>query len=349
MPTGKLMLVESCLGLDFTNIKSVVIGLLRQHINTYCGGDVSALFACFEDTPLDGIVSLVILENPTFDQVETIEFMIESANVDGPIFIKDCDNYFVSNVSKQNGVATMKITDKNEADISDVASKSYVQMTEKPQFFNSEKSDQIINIKEKTIISDTICVGGYSFENSNDFLLASKLCKVYQKGKAIKISRSISDCIWQLILKSHLFYSVPATQYIDWGTHARFRAYQETFATIFIDIDGTLVKNSGQYFVPRWGTTPGLDENVKFMKQLYDSNRCHIILTTARNQSFSTQTVSQMKRLGIKYHQIIYDLPHARRFVVNDYAPTNPYPAAVAVNIHRNAENLKDMFSTFLR
>jgi hypothetical protein len=33
---------------------------------------------------------------------------------------------------------------------------------------------------------------------------------------------------------------------------------------------------------------------------------------------------------------------HGRRFLVNDHAPSNPYPSAVAISIERNSAKLPD-------
>jgi hypothetical protein len=38
------------------------------------------------------------------------------------------------------------------------------------------------------------------------------------------------------------------------------------------------------------------------------------------------------------------DLPHAKRILINDFAPTNPYPTAVAINLERNSSNLQNYF-----
>jgi hypothetical protein len=39
---------------------------------------------------------------------------------------------------------------------------------------------------------------------------------------------------------------------------------------------------------------------------------------------------------------------HGRRFLVNDHAPSNPHPAAVAVSIERNSPVLVDYMKDWL-
>ena len=38
-------------------------------------------------------------------------------------------------------------------------------------------------------------------------------------------------------------------------------------------------------------------------------------------------------------------LPHSQRIIINDYAPSNPFPTASAININRNSDQLKDIIS----
>jgi len=44
--------------------------------------------------------------------------------------------------------------------------------------------------------------------------------------------------------------------------------------------------------------------------------------------------------LGFNKFQLIMDLPHSQRILINDFAPTNPFPSAVAISIPRNSASL---------
>ena len=39
-------------------------------------------------------------------------------------------------------------------------------------------------------------------------------------------------------------------RYIDWGTQSEWMKYTSQYKTLFVDIDGTLIYNSGEYFSP---------------------------------------------------------------------------------------------------
>ncbi len=113
------------------------------------------------------------------------------------------------------------------------------------------------------------------------------------------------------------------------------------YKTLFVDLDGTLVKSSGKYTPPYWGETEGIKENIKFLNDLYDTGKIYIILTTARSSSSKEVTLKQLEREGIKYDNIIFDLFHANRTIINDYGTSNPYPTCDAVNLVRNSNELE--------
>ena len=39
---------------------------------------------------------------------------------------------------------------------------------------------------------------------------------------------------------------------------------------------------------------------------------------------------------------------HGRRFLVNDHAPSNPYPSAVAISVERNSAQLADYMKDWM-
>ena len=53
-------------------------------------------------------------------------------------------------------------------------------------------------------------------------------------------------------------------------------------------------------------------------------------------------TERQLEECGVCYDQILFGMLHAERVVVNDFADTNPYPAALAVNVGRNRDDLAE-------
>ncbi|KAN0096776.1 hypothetical protein V8E51_015581 [Hyaloscypha variabilis] len=336
-PNGCLMLVDAIGGLDLRNVTRVVIGVLQEHVNLHCSGEPEAILAAFADGPshLHSIeIVLVVIEKETIDQVQTIERILEAASVTGPIFLKDCDNQFACPVEAINGVATLEIT-KDVLSISIPSGKSYVSLT---------SSGAITNIVEKVILGNTFCVGGYSFVSAESFRGHTQKCREYQYlTSSTDTELAVSDIIWlQMLTASEPFVSIPVSKYEDWGTLSAWHDYTRTFKTLFCDIDGTLIKNSGQYFVPRWGTQPALEDNVAHLKKLHERGRTQIILTTTRPEGWRELTEKQLKEAGVPYDKLVLGLWHGQRVVINDYAKTNPFPSALAVNLKRNADDLRE-------
>ena len=341
-PSGCLVVVDALGALDLTNVHHVVIGLLKEHVDKYCGGDVDAILRIFEDgvPRLQEIkISIVVIAEETVDQTQTIECILNAAKVTGPIFLKDCDNQFKCPVPAMDGVATLEITGETESGVSNVGSKGYVAV--------NSQTRQLTSIVEKLMVSNTFCIGGYAWKSAQDFLSRVAQARKYQiMASATKgVELAVSDVIWLKMATGASFFSIPAADYEDWGTLPSWRAYCDSFKTLFVDIDGTLMKNSGQYFVPTWGTTPPLTKNVDHLNKLHATGRVRIILVTSRLEHFRDVTVKQLQQYGVRYDQILFGMLHASRVVINDYAPTNPYPSAECVNIPRNAEDLPHMLS----
>ena len=55
------------------------------------------------------------------------------------------------------------------------------------------------------------------------------------------------------------------------------------------------------------------------------------------------QALDHIYELGVKYHTIIFDLPHAKRILINDFSNSNQYPSAIAISPKRDADNLEEL------
>ena len=116
----------------------------------------------------------------------------------------------------------------------------------------------------------------------------------------------------------------------------------------FLDIDGTLVINSSSHFPPYIGNTKPLKSNIEIINFLYMSGKFQIILTTSRKEKFRKLTEKQLKKEGVPYDKLIMNLFHAKRIIVNDYGPSNPFKSCDAINLKRNSEELKDILKEAL-
>lgn len=322
-PNGNLMLIEAINGLNLTSITNIIITVVKEHIEINKVNLDKIKDKIFE---LKGIrPDFLILDEFTTSQSDTVYKTIQIKNIEGSIFIKDCDNYFDVEISNKNLVCISTLQNGTNA-----INKSYVSLN---------KYGYLSGIVEKQVISDKFCVGGYSFKDAITF---KKNFEELMNLKSINQGEIyISHVVQKMLLNQETFEVAQVENYSDWGTIDDWKKYTSQFKTIFIDLDGTLVINSSEYFEPVWGESPGLLNNIAIINSFYDQGKTKIIITTSRKET--PETLNQLKKLGIKYHQIIFNLPHAQRVLINDYSDTNPYPSAVAVCLARNEDNLKDL------
>jgi len=112
--------------------------------------------------------------------------------------------------------------------------------------------------------------------------------------------------------------------------------------TIFLDIDGCLIKHNGTLssqvtkepeLLP--GTIEKLDE--------WEAAEHKIILTTGRKESMRRATEKQMKKLGIFYDQLVMGCNRGTRVIINDKKPDYPeLKVAKKIEIDRNI-GIKDI------
>ena len=321
-PNGNLMIQECIHNINLDRVSHIYITVLREHIDTYCDGNLNTDLFNFTNKQVD----IFILENCTSSQPETVVKTINHFKIKGSIFIKDVDSFFGTEIIQGNVVSYV---DLNDYDITNVCGKSYVT-------FNSEK--EVTSIVEKTVTSNYICVGGYSFNDTSVFIEGYNRC-IHTRDinhSELYISHIIHTCI----LNGITFKGSRVDNYVDVGTEKEWINYTSLFKTIFVDIDGTLFKNANQHFNPVWGDSEPLLNNINIINKLYENNKTYTILTTSRKSSFKEKTIAQLDKFNVKYHKILFDLPHCKRFLINDFSPTNPYPSAISINIERDANNL---------
>jgi len=323
-PNGNLMLAEAVRGEE---IDGVIVGLLAAHVERYqC---LDGVVRQFRRLGLDDKLKIVVLDKPTQSQPETVAKAIEMERLRGPICIKDSDNYFRLRLLPRNFVS---VVDLNSVGLINPSNKSYVMVND---------NNLVTNIVEKRAISNLFCSGAYGFEDAEQF-------RDYYLRLREHASLYISHLIYQMILDEKAFSTAICSDYVDWGTLKDWNRYKSKYATLFVDFDGTLVCSSGEFFHPQWGETEGIAENIRALNRLYDTGKVQIILTTCRPEEAREITLAQIEKEGIKYHQILFGLHHAKRIVINDYAPSNPFRSCDAINLPRNSDQLGDLIEAML-
>jgi len=319
--SGLFMGIESIRGINLEFFDKIYFVALKKHQDEY--SFEKGFKQELEDLNLLSKTELIYLNKETSSQSETVYKAIIENDIHGFITIKDSDNYFncelidtANKVSYYNLHKTSNINPSN---------KSYIKLDE---------NNIITNIVEKSIISPTFSIGGYSFNSAKDFVDS------FEEIKDLEGECYISNIIYNMMLNDKIFYGQPCSEYKDWGTVEDWNRYKSTYNTLFVDIDGTLVENTSYKFPPYIGNGKPLVKNIKWLRKLFNEGKTQIVLTTSRPQEYMQETIVELFEKEIPYDKLIMGLNHSKRTVINDYANSNPYPSCNSINIERNSDNL---------
>ena len=146
----------------------------------------------------------------------------------------------------------------------------------------------------------------------------------------------VSNIIDYMISNGQIFSECRVDNFIDVGTADDWFKYNNK-PTYFCDIDGTIIVNGDYNSEP----DPLFDNIAKLRKEL--DRGCQVVFCTARPKKYEDVTRKMLDKLGFTDCQLIMGVNHSRRVLINDFAPSNPYPSAVAINLVRDSDNLGDM------
>ena len=268
-------------------------------------------------------VKIISIPEVTTGPADTVYRAIKlgGINPDSPFLIKDSDGYYDAELVEGNAVYVCNLN-KNPG-VSNVHAKSYT-ITNEQGIINS--------VVEKQIVSNNFCAGGYQFESAGRYIEIFDTIKNTVKGEIF-----VSNIIDYMISEGDIFVEQEVYNFYDLGTANDWFAYNNR-PSYFIDIDGTVVKNKH----PSDLDWEPLEDNVKLLLE-EQARDCKLIFTTARSRKYEHVTRAMLNAFGFKHYELIMDLNHSRRVLINDYAKSNPYPSAVAVNIPRDSDTLRDL------
>jgi hypothetical protein len=312
-PSGKLMIEKVVNGLNIEDYSMVYFVILEEHCKKYEADLI--LKQCFSKIPH----KIVVLDTPTNSSPETVYNCIIREKIFGPIVVKDCDclvSFEIPNYS--NFVVGININPS----IKNIQQKSFILLNQ----------DNIIQeIIEKKVVSDKICLGVYGMHSEEMIKSFERLNE--NIGNELYFSHIVSDIIES---QEKIFLAVDAAKFIDWGTKEEWFSSANIKNTYFLDIDGIILHNTGKYGSKNWfNTIEPIEENISIIKQLSDDGH-EIIFVTSRPPDALEMFKELLKNRNIKYKTIIDSCLHSKRIIVNDFAPSNPFPSCLAINIPRN-------------
>jgi dTDP-glucose pyrophosphorylase len=296
--------------------------ILDQHDQQY---EVSRVFReIFGDA-----VGLVVLPNPTSGPAETIYEALKRLDLgsNDSFLVHDCDSMFTHGDLVPGNVIFVDTLNEHPT-LRNPANKSYVGVNDQ---------DMVVSIMEKKIISDLFCVGGYQFASPDSYMRSFESLRDSRAGEIY-----ISTVIDHLISTGELFSTRMVSGFVDLGTVEDWQKCNDR-PTIFCDIDGTLIHNQSPYGKDSYANDPVVLRNNADTLLLAQDRGCQIIFTTSRSHKWIAETMKMLDNLGFRDYRLLMDLHHARRVLINDYAPTNPYPCAVAINIRRDDDTLDQL------
>jgi len=301
----------------------LVITILKEHDIKY--GISNGLRKAFSKN-----IEIIILENSTHSQSETVAKTLEMLKTDGSIFIKDSDNSFkFHNLNRDYNYIC--VDSLNNYDEINPRNKSYVQVDQK---------GIVCNIREKRVISDTFNVGGYYFTNSAEFLSNYRMLESRNHSKNIYIS----DVIGYMILNKKIFYTEKIDNYYDWGTVFEWKKFLKRNRTIFVNVDGFIFEHGSEYFKPDYADVKANKNVVNTLLSLSNSGNKLIYLSN-RKFKYYDLTFKQISYLGLPESQIIMDCPTSPWMMLGAPHPIFPISSLTALEIkpenYEDLENLK--------
>lgn len=107
--------------------------------------------------------------------------------------------------------------------------------------------------------------------------------------------------------------------------------------TWIVDLDGTLMLHNGYKLN---GEDTLLDGAKEYLDQLPLEDK--VIILTSRTEEYREQTLEFLYQKGIRFDEILFNMPMGERIIVNDRKPSG-LDMAVAINIDRNQFHLPQM------
>lgn len=293
----------------------VIVGVLREHDERF--GVVRLVGEFFPG------VDVVVFDEVTSGQAETVAEMIRRSGMTGPVLVKDSDSAFAPTAAYPANANAVSVCSARTVRGVRLDNKGFARLNEQ---------GHIVATVEKQISSEWFSCGGYWFREAGDYERAFREHVLGGDGRECFLTHVID----RMIGRGDPFVPVECEAYEDWGTEAEWIAYRSRFGTYIVDIDGVLYENGRRHWAPRWGESAPIPGAIEALRGLKGRGQ-HIVLMTSRPETFRDATEQQLRSDGVPFDQLVMGVLHGTRVVVNDYAASTPFPAAVAVNSKRNS------------
>lgn len=198
----------------------------------------------------------------------------------------------------------------------------------------------VSHLVEKNPISNDALVGLHFWKHGKDFVSSAEdlVEKSIVSGNEAYISLTYNSLISNG--KKIVTHRIPANEYVCLGTPRDLEIYEakvseyysEKPKTIFVDLDGTILKHA-HHSQGNTIATPELLPGVmkKFLE--WGSLGHKIILTSARREQNRQKIESELQELGIHWDFLLLGITSGQRFLINDKLNTLDQDRAASINV----------------
>lgn len=281
-PNGKLLIERSIEGVYSKEYEKVYVVILASDNDEY--NAKSIIIDELRDYPLE----VITLNKMTSGPAETIYQCIKKTNINGSIVVKDSDNFLkIDNVPVSNFVAGLDLNSWNR-DVHNLRNKSFLIVNEQ---------GNILDIIEKKVRSEVICLGLYGFKKANDFVNAyERLNDVSYQISSLYLSHIISYLIGY---SGRVFRYVESLEYENWGDDRLWKDMQRDYALYFIDLDNILGSNC---------TISNSNKNKLLDLQ---SRGASFVGYTVEDEDYKISALRVLQSAGLNFTKIVYGCPHS--------------------------------------
>lgn len=270
------------------------------------------------------------IDHVTSGAAETVLKAREYINTDEPLVVYNCDQSLLWDEKD-----FLKWVKNNDPDGAVVV---YESEDPKNSFAKINKLGLIEDFAEKKAISSNALVGFHYWKRGRDFVRsADKLMENFHDQGSPECY--ISETYNYIDLPNIRPYHIANHHYVPLGTPTDVAKYvgksneytKNKPSTIFVDIDGTLLKHQHAISCV-YQNKPKLLKGVRAKLDEWDSIGHCIILVTARKESARKITEKHLEELAIPYDKLIMGVSSGLRIIIND-KQEEQFDRATAVNV----------------
>jgi hypothetical protein len=281
-PNGKRLIERSIEGVFSDIYEKILIVLLSEDEEKYHAKSI--IEAELSAYPIE----VILLENMTSGPAETVYLAIKKANITGSFAVKDSDNFLRTEVVPEGNFVAGLDLNTWERDVHNLRNKSFLIVNEQ---------QNLLDIIEKQVRSDVICLGLYGLKKADDFIKAYE----HLNDASYPITKLyISHVISYLIgYSGRVFHYIHSVEYENWGDERLWKDMQRDYTLYFIDLDNIL------------GTGNGLSDNHKEKLSILQDRGAAFIGYTVKDEGYKLSALQILQQAGLRFIKIIYGCPYS--------------------------------------